>query len=156
MTQESLDSLKVRRIGRRVVITIPCDIDISNAGALGQALAWQLNAGATMLIVDATRAGHCSGSGVIALVRASRRAEAAGAELRVAAKPIVRQEMTMTVSDHILDTYPSLRAALAGPGPGESQLAGPGPGEGQLAGPHPDERQDENAVRTADRPGVAE
>jgi anti-anti-sigma regulatory factor len=87
---------KLSQAGQRAVITVPGGFDITSASGLSQAVATALEAGAAEVIVDTTGARRCSLTGIAALARARRRAEAAGSVLRIVAGPAVRQAMTST------------------------------------------------------------
>jgi len=96
---------------RTVVVPLPAEIDPSNTGQVGEALSRAICGGA-VLIADATRTTFCDCAGLSALIRAQRQAAAAGAQLRIAASPAVRRIMELTRADDLVQTYPSVAAAL--------------------------------------------
>lgn len=100
-----------------VVVTLPGEIDLTNAGQVHDALTRAGESGAAVVVADATETTFCDCAGVRALIRAHRQATAAGTDLRVAAaaSPTVRRILELTGADQVLDTYPTLTAALDGP-----------------------------------------
>ena len=109
-------SLHTRTTGsgpRTVVVTLPVQIDIANSGQVHDLLAGSLCGGAAVLIADATRTTFCDCSGVGALTRAHHQAASTGAQLRVAASPAVGRILQL-IGAHVLDTYPTVAAALDG------------------------------------------
>jgi anti-anti-sigma factor len=95
------------------VIVLPADIDVTNADQVGAELMQALEAGAAMLVVDMTETVFCDSSGVQMLLRAHRRATAAGTELRVAtSNRSVRRVLELTGTDRVIDMYPDLSTAM--------------------------------------------
>ena len=102
---------------RPVVVTLPTEIDISNAERLGEDLCAAFAVGATTVIADMTRTRFCDSSGISMLVMAHRKAVASHAELRlVALSTAVLRALTLVRIDHFLPVYPSVADALR-PGP---------------------------------------
>jgi anti-anti-sigma factor len=99
-----------------IVVTLPSEIDLTNASQVHDALTRVRESG-TAVVADATETTFCDCAGVRALVRAHHQATAAGTNLRVASatSPTVRRILELTGADHVLDTYPTLTAALDGP-----------------------------------------
>jgi anti-anti-sigma factor len=98
---------------RLAVVTLPAEIDASNDGQVQGTLTRELEHGTAVLVADAAATAFCDCAGVTALMLAHRRAAAAGAQLRVAASPAMRRILELTAADQVLDTYPTLAAALA-------------------------------------------
>jgi len=96
-----------------VVVVLPAEIDITNHGRVQYTLTQTLGDGTAMLVADGSGTSFCASSGVSALLAAHRRAAAAGARLRIASSPALRRVLELTGADHLLDTYPTLAAALA-------------------------------------------
>ena len=96
------------------MVTATGEIDITNAESLPDALLSTLNAGARGLVVDMTATTFLDSAGVTALVRASRRASATEAALRLAvtAAPVLRV-LNLVGIDRLIEVYPSAAAALA-------------------------------------------
>ena len=100
---------------RAEVVTLPAEIDISNDGLVEDELTSALGDGLAVLVADGTRTTFCASAGMSALLRAHHQAQAAGTQLRVVASPAVRRILELTGADQVLDTFPSLADALAGP-----------------------------------------
>jgi anti-sigma B factor antagonist len=97
-----------------VVVALPGEIDFSNDGQVQDTLTQALSDGTAVVVADGSRTSFCASSGVSALLAAHRQAATAGRQLRVAASPAMRRVLELTGADHVLDTYPTLTAALAG------------------------------------------
>jgi anti-anti-sigma factor len=108
------DSYPVLWTDRRAVVTVPDDIDISNAQRVSETLLQVINRGAVDLTVDMTGTAACDYAGADALVRAYQRATAHGTQLRmVVTAPVVRRVLSMNGLDRLVPVYPSLEAAAA-------------------------------------------
>jgi anti-sigma B factor antagonist len=100
-------------LGVAAVITLPEEIDISNADQVRDELLSLLNRGPAMLIVDMAQTTFCDSAGVNALVRAHKRASANGTEIRlVVASPGVRRVLAITGVDRLICVYPTVAASL--------------------------------------------
>jgi anti-anti-sigma factor len=95
------------------VVTLPAEIDVSNDGQVQDMLTRGLAGGTAVLVADAGATAFCGCAGAAALLATRYRAAAAGARLRVAASPAVRRILELTGADQLLDTYPTLAAAVA-------------------------------------------
>ena len=103
--------------GRAAVVTLPAEIDITVADKVSGELLSVLNQGATLLIADLSTTTFCDSAGVAALVRTFRRAAAAESEMRLVIRtPALARILAITGVDRVLDLYPTVSAALAGPG----------------------------------------
>jgi len=103
-------------IGRAAVVSLPAEIDITNADQVREDLLSVLNQGAAVLVAELSKTTFCDSAGVSALVRSFRRAEASQSEMRlVIGTPAVRRVLSLTGIDRLLDIYPSMAAALEGP-----------------------------------------
>jgi anti-sigma B factor antagonist len=99
---------------RLTVITLPGEIDISNDSQVQDRLTTALDDGTAVLVADAGGTTFCGCSGVTALLLTHHRAAAAGARLRVVVgSPSMRRMLELTAADQVLNTYPTLAAALA-------------------------------------------
>jgi anti-anti-sigma factor len=99
---------------RLAVVTLPGEIDTSNDGQVQDTLTRALDDGTAVLIADAGGTTFCGCSGVTALLQTHHRAAAAGAQLRVVvSSPPMRRILELTGADQVLNTYPTLTAALA-------------------------------------------
>jgi anti-sigma B factor antagonist len=133
-------------LGSAAVLTLPVEIDISNADQVRDDLLSVLNRGAATLVVDMAGTTFCDSAGVNALVRAHKRATANGSNMHlVVGAPAVRRVLAITGVDHLIAVYPSVTASLAAGmrGPDEeAQHAGPAgspdPGGPRRDPAHPD------------------
>jgi anti-sigma B factor antagonist len=118
-----LDHLGLDRVA---VASTPAEIDISNADEVRDCLLGVLGESPALLVVDLSATSFCDSGGVNALVRVYQRALADRAALRfVVTAPVVRRVLAITGVDRLLDIYPTLAAALAGPVPALGEQAGP-------------------------------
>jgi anti-sigma B factor antagonist len=93
------------------VVTPPAEIDFANAAALGETLALASTAHATV-IVDMSANVLCDSSGVAELVKAHKRTQAAGGELRVVMpSPHIPKVFKATGLDRIIKVFGTLSAA---------------------------------------------
>jgi anti-sigma B factor antagonist len=100
--------------GRTAVVRLPAEIDLTIADGVREALLSVLNKGALGLVVDMTATTFCDSAGITALVRASRRADATGATMRVATSaPSVLRVFSLVGIDRLIDIHPSAEAARA-------------------------------------------
>ena len=104
-------------IGQVAVVTLPAEIDVTNANMVREELASVLNQGAALLIADLSKTSFCDSAGVSALVRTFRRAATSESSMRlVVSTPAVERVLSITGVDRLLETFPSVAASLAGPG----------------------------------------
>ena len=102
----------VRWTGRQAVMTLPEQIDVSNAGQIREELQSAINRGAKSLIADMTATVSCDYSGADAVVRTYQRAILSGTELRlVVTAQLVRRVLTISGLDRLVAIYPSLESA---------------------------------------------
>ncbi len=103
-----------------VVIALPAEIDMANAGRVGAELGSAFAPGVRTVIADMTATRFCDSSGISVLVRAHKQAVASRTELRlVVPSGAVLRALTLVRMDDVLPIYPSLSQALAaGPAPG--------------------------------------
>ena len=125
----------VRWHGRRAVVTLPEQIDVSSSGLIREQLLAIINRGATALIADMTATISCDHSGADAVVRACRRAAASGTKVRlVVTAQIVRRVLAISGLDRLVSIYPSLEAAMAAKVPAARTPPAP---DGAPPGPGP-------------------
>ena len=99
---------------RPVVVTMPAEIDVTNAARIGGELSLAIADGAGIVVADMTGTTFCNSSGISMLVLAHRQAAAIGAELRlVVPAAAVLRALKLVRMDRMLPIYPSLDAALA-------------------------------------------
>ena len=97
-----------------VVIALPAEIDMANAGQAGQQLGSAIAPGVKAVIADMTATTFCDSSGIAMLVRAHRQAVANGTELRLVVRSAaVLRAVTLARLDELLPVHPSLGRALA-------------------------------------------
>lgn len=102
---------------RRVVVTLPAEIDLDNADRIGRQLDAALAPGVATVVADMTATTFCDTSGVRMLVLAHKGAAARHAELRVVIPSAdVLRVLAILKVDRVLRIYPSLEDALAPPG----------------------------------------
>jgi anti-sigma B factor antagonist len=120
-------------IGQVAVVTLPAEIDVTNADSVREDLLAVLNHGAVLLIADLSNTTFCDSAGVSALVRTFTRAAASDSGMRlVVSTPAVQRVLSITGVDRLLDIYPSVAASLAGPHDQHVQGGQP-PAEGATA-----------------------
>jgi anti-sigma B factor antagonist len=103
-------------IGRVAVVTLPDEVDVTNAGAIGEDLLSALNQGAVLLVADMSKTTFCDSAGVSALVATFRQAVRCSSGLRlVVGTPAVRRVLSLTGVDRLMEMFPSVAACLAGP-----------------------------------------
>jgi anti-sigma B factor antagonist len=102
-------------IGRTAVVSLPVEVDITNADRVREDLLSVLNQGAALLVADLSITTFCDSAGVSALVRSFRRAEASQSEMRLVVSTLaVQRVLALTGIDRLLDLYPSVAASLEG------------------------------------------
>lgn len=100
--------------GQMAVVTAAGEIDVVNAESLRDALLSALNAGARGLVIDLTATTFLDSSGVSALVRAWRRAQATETTLRLAVvSPAVLRVLGLVGIDRLIEVHPSVAEAVA-------------------------------------------
>jgi len=100
--------------GQLAVVTLPRDIDSSNAGQIGEQLLLVINRGAAVLVADMTGTVSCDYSGADALARAYGRAVANGTQVRlVVTAHAIRRLLALNGLDRLAAVYPDLDGALA-------------------------------------------
>jgi len=94
-------------------VTAPEEIDSTNAGRLRAALLRSAGRGHATLVADLSATEFCDTTGLYVLVRAHKRAEAEGGELRlVIPQAAVLRVFTVTGVDGVIPIYASLEEAL--------------------------------------------
>jgi anti-sigma B factor antagonist len=103
----------VTRSDGLAVVTTPDEIDINNAGLLGEALLAAAAACQPVVIVDMTGTEFCDSTGLSVLVRALRQAEQAGAQLTLVVRtPGLRRMLTVSGAGSLFQIYDSLGDAV--------------------------------------------
>jgi anti-anti-sigma factor len=95
-----------------VVIALPAEIDMANAGRAGQQLGSAFAPSVATVIADMTVTTFCDS--ISMLVRAHKQAAANSTQLRlVVPSTAVRRTLALVQVDCLLPIYPSLNQALA-------------------------------------------
>jgi anti-sigma B factor antagonist len=112
----SVQRYPVQWTGRLAVVTLPAEIDISNADRVQAELLSLLEQGAITLVMDMSATTFCDSAGVHAVVAARTRAVASGAELRlVSSFASVLRVLAITGVDQLVGVYSSLDEATGKP-----------------------------------------
>jgi anti-sigma B factor antagonist len=97
-----------------VVVALPAEIDMANAGRAGQQLGSAVTPGVRTVIADLTATTFCDSSGISMLVRACQQAAANNTQVRlVVPSAAVLRALTLVGMADLLPIYPSLSQALA-------------------------------------------
>ena len=107
----------VRWSGRHAVVTMPTEMDITNASGVSDLLAAVIGQSPELITADMTATAFCDSSGVSALARAHELAAASGIELRLAlgGSPAARVVQLIGL-DQIMPVYHDVQQSLATPG----------------------------------------
>ena len=112
----SQEHYRVLWIGQVAVVTLPVEMDVTNADPVREELLAVMAQGAALLIADMSKTNFCDSAGVSALVRTFRRAAISGSAIRlVVSTPAVQRVLSITGVDRLVDVFPSVAASLAGP-----------------------------------------
>jgi anti-sigma B factor antagonist len=104
-------------VGSAAVVSVPVEVDVSNAEEIAKCLLTAIGNGARALVVDMTSTTFCDCAGVYAIVACRERAAAEGVSLRLAvSEPAVRHLFAITGAARLLDIRPTVAAALIEPG----------------------------------------
>jgi anti-sigma B factor antagonist len=93
------------------VITMPAEIDATNADEIRQALLAAVS-DLAVVIIDMSATTFCDSAGVHAIMAARRQAEETGTDLRLVATAVLRI-LTLVGADQLIAIYPTLQAAQA-------------------------------------------
>lgn len=106
-------------VGSQAVITMPAEVDASNADQVRKALLSATRPEVPVLVIDMTRTTFCDSAGVHAVITAYRQAAETGTQLRLAVTT-VRRIFTIIGADQLMPIYQALEAALAGTADGQA------------------------------------
>jgi anti-anti-sigma factor len=99
--------------GLPLVVAFPAEVDLCNAGRLGEELRSMIRPGGPAVVADLTGTGFMSCAGVRMLIAVHRQATENGTGLRVAAPcALVARLFQVTEADRALRIYPTAAAAL--------------------------------------------
>jgi phosphoserine phosphatase RsbU/P len=112
--------------GRHAVVTMPAEVDITNAADVSDLLAAVAGESPEVITADMTATVFCDSAAVRALVRAHELAVAGGSELRLAQgeSPVARI-IQLTGLDQIVPVYRSVQQSLATPRNGPDSRPAP-------------------------------
>jgi anti-sigma B factor antagonist len=100
---------------RSAVVVLPDEIDVVNAGSVGEQLVAAIVPGVAVVVADLSTTTFCDCAGVRSLLLAHREARASNAELRLVARSrAVLRILKLLGTDQLLPVYSDLSAALAG------------------------------------------
>jgi anti-sigma B factor antagonist len=96
------------------VVSLPAEIDLTNAEVVTARVRASLQPGATAVIADLTSTVFCDSAGIRQLLLASDLAQASGARLLLAAPEdgAVRRVLRVTGMHRLLPAYSTVQAAL--------------------------------------------
>lgn len=125
----------VKRVSGLPVVAAPVEVDASNADALRQLLLACADEGHAVLVVDMSETAFCDSTGLHQLVRAHKRATAAGGEVRlVITAPTVLRLFAIVGIDRFFPVFKSLDEAVASPSPPVARpIPVPGTASGAVA-----------------------
>ena len=104
---------RLQRVGPQAVVTMPAEIDITNAEEIRQELLAAAGHDATVLIIDMSGTTFCDSAGVQAIIDVRNQTAAAHIQLRLVATTVLRIFQLVGI-DQLIPIYPTLEAALAG------------------------------------------
>jgi anti-sigma B factor antagonist len=105
----------LRWVGQHGVVTLPAEVDVTNADEIRQALLAAASHDVAVLIIDMSETTFCDSAGVQAIIAAHQQAAATGTELRLATTAVLRI-LTLVGIDQLIPIYSTLQAALAAHG----------------------------------------
>ena len=103
----------LRGVGPQAVVTMPAEIDVTNADEIRQALLAAASHDAAVLIIDMGATTFCDSAGVQAIIDTHNQAAATHIQLRLVATAVLRI-LELVGIDQLIPIYPTLEAALAG------------------------------------------
>ena len=97
-----------------VIVPMPAEIDLANAGQVGEQLLTAVGPGVTVVVADLTTTEFCDSAGIRTLLSARDSVAAQRAQLRlaVARDGAVRRALQAIGLQHVLPLYPNVTAAL--------------------------------------------
>lgn len=106
--------LHARASGETRIVVASGELDIETAHALATLLGAVTREGAQDVVIDLSGIGFIDSTGLAVLINAKRRTLRAGGSMRLVANTApVRRLLETTRLDRDLETFPTLRAALA-------------------------------------------
>lgn len=103
------------------VVSVPEEIDVTNALQLGSALLEAAGDGSGTLVADMSRTRFCDSAGIHTLVAAHKHARAGGGELLLVTRSArILRVLAITGIDRVIPHFANLEDALAHKPPGGS------------------------------------
>ena len=102
---------RLTMVDKHGVITMPAEIDATNADEIRHALLAAVS-DLAVVIIDMSATTFCDSAGVHAIMAARQRAEETGTDLRLVATAVLRI-LTLVGADQLIPIYPTLQAARA-------------------------------------------
>lgn len=123
----------VKQINGVPVVRAPEEIDITTVDRLHVNLLHVMSRGHATVVIDMTGTRFCDSSGLHALLRAHKRAQAEGGELRVviAADGPVRRVFELTCAETLMPVFASVEAAASPPAATDQRRGTSEPDAGQ-------------------------
>lgn len=113
--EDRLDTVRVLVVPE--IVTLPAEIDITNANSVGEELRAAFRPGVAVVIADMTATAFSDSAAARNLLLAHDKATEAQAELRLAIpSATVLRILTVLGLDRVLQIYPSLESALSSGG----------------------------------------
>jgi len=110
-----VEALLAEPAAQPVVVRLPAELDITNAGDVAETLRAAIASGGSTVVADLTTTVFCDSSGLRVVVLARDWATADGVELRLAVPPgPALVILKMLRLDELVPSYPTLDEALAG------------------------------------------
>jgi len=109
---------RLRWDGDRIVVSLPAEIDLTNADEVRDALRVAARHGAAVLVIDMSATTFCDSAGVQVIIDAynvidtQNQTAATRTHVRLVATA-VRRIFTLVGIDQLMPVYPSVEAALA-------------------------------------------
>ncbi len=105
------DGYPMRWVESCLIVTMPAEIDVTNAEEAGDVLLAAADRRPAALVIDMSATTFCDSAGVNAVISAYRKTAAAGIELRLVTTAVARIFRLIGV-DQLIPIYPELTAAL--------------------------------------------
>jgi anti-sigma B factor antagonist len=105
-----------------VIVPMPAEIDLANAGWVGEQLRTAASPGVTVIVADLTSTEFCDSAGIRTLLSVRDNVAAHDAQLRLAVAQggAVRRALQAIGLQHVLPIYPTVAAALTADSPAGS------------------------------------
>jgi anti-sigma B factor antagonist len=102
-----VEASRLNMVYKHGVITVPAEIDATNADEIRQALLAAVS-DLAVVIIDMSATTFCDSAGVHAIMAARRQAEGTGTDLRLVATAVLRI-LTLVGADQLIPIYPTCK-----------------------------------------------